>query len=264
MSEPIPDEVIKQLRAPLPPEAVSQHPTKKYLSSIKVIYMVERLNEVFGLGGWEDNYEIVEATASSQMIVVRGSISIPAYGIVRKAFGGNDNPDRGDAYKGACTDALSKMCSMIYLGMDIYKGQAQEGQQPAESPARRQAKGKEKLKRDSIEGKVSDVKILSDNAVWIELNFNKMPIRSVLEEPSRLLKNSLGCQVGLMGVWQKTKAKNGMPARDYFDVTHVLDVLHPVPDMHYSQLQPNPNSLLTAEEMSPPLDFGEPKGSKRK
>lgn len=30
----------------LPDEAVSQHPTKKFLSSIKSIYVTERLNEV--------------------------------------------------------------------------------------------------------------------------------------------------------------------------------------------------------------------------
>ena len=36
----------------LPDEAVSQHPTKKFLSSIKSIYVTERLNEVFGVGSW--------------------------------------------------------------------------------------------------------------------------------------------------------------------------------------------------------------------
>jgi len=35
------------IKKPLPPEAVTQHPTKTYLSSIKAIYVTERLNEVF-------------------------------------------------------------------------------------------------------------------------------------------------------------------------------------------------------------------------
>tara|TARA_R110000851_G_scaffold328191_1_gene498517 strand:- start:1630 stop:1776 length:147 start_codon:yes stop_codon:yes gene_type:complete len=41
------DEMVLKLKAPLPSEAVTQHPTKTYLSSIKAIYVLERLNEVF-------------------------------------------------------------------------------------------------------------------------------------------------------------------------------------------------------------------------
>jgi hypothetical protein len=78
---------------------------------IKVIYVVERLNDVFGLNGWHVDNEIVE---TGRMVVVRATLSIPRYSIAIEQFGGNDNPDRGDAYKGACTDALSKCAS--YLG----------------------------------------------------------------------------------------------------------------------------------------------------
>ena len=39
--------------------------------------------------------------------------------IAIEQFGGNDNPDRGDAYKGACTDALSKCASYLGIGMDV-------------------------------------------------------------------------------------------------------------------------------------------------
>jgi hypothetical protein len=54
--------------------------------------------------------------------VVRATLSIPRYAIAIEQFGGNDNPDRGDAYKGACTDALSKCASYLGIGMDVYKG----------------------------------------------------------------------------------------------------------------------------------------------
>jgi len=37
-------------------------------------------------------------------------------------FGGNDNADLGDAYKGACTDALTKIGSYLEIGMDVFKG----------------------------------------------------------------------------------------------------------------------------------------------
>ena len=43
----IDNDMVLKLKAQLPDEAVSQHPTKTYLSSIKAIYVLERLNEVF-------------------------------------------------------------------------------------------------------------------------------------------------------------------------------------------------------------------------
>jgi hypothetical protein len=134
----IPDEIVAALRQPLPREAIKPHPTKPYLSTIKTIYSIERLNEVFGMNGWFDHYEVVnigepkpyEKTVNGQsktlytspMVVVKGELTIPEYGIRREAFGGHDNEDLGDAYKGACTDALSKMVSALYIGMDVYKG----------------------------------------------------------------------------------------------------------------------------------------------
>ena len=74
---------------------------------------------MFGLNGWEDDYEVIE---TGPMVVVRACLRIPKYGIVRQQYGGNDNPDRGDAYKGACTDALTKCASQIGIAIDVYKG----------------------------------------------------------------------------------------------------------------------------------------------
>ena len=115
----LPEDLKKKLKEPLPREAVSPNPQKPGLSVIKVIYIVERLNDVFGLNGWQVCNEIVE---TGKMVVVRATLSIPRYGIAVEQFGGNDNPDRGDAYKGACTDALSKCASYLGIGMDVYKG----------------------------------------------------------------------------------------------------------------------------------------------
>jgi hypothetical protein len=114
-----PEDVKAKLKEPLPREAVSPNPQKPGLSVIKVIYVVERLNEVFGLNGWHVDNEVVE---TGRMVVVRATLSIPRYAIAVEQFGGNDNPDRGDAYKGACTDALSKCASYLGIGMDVYKG----------------------------------------------------------------------------------------------------------------------------------------------
>ena len=115
----LPPDLLEKLKAPLPPQAVSPNPERPGLSAIKVIYVVERLNEVFGLNGWHIANEVVEKGA---MVVVKGTLTIDDYGIRIEQYGGNANPDRGDAYKGACTDALSKCASYIGIGMDVYKG----------------------------------------------------------------------------------------------------------------------------------------------
>jgi hypothetical protein len=115
----LPEELKTKLKEPLPDEAVSPNPLKPGLSAIRVIYVVERLNDVFGLNGWRVDNEVVE---TGRMVVVRATLAIPKYGIAIEQFGGNDNPDRGDAYKGACTDALSKCASYLGIGMDVYKG----------------------------------------------------------------------------------------------------------------------------------------------
>jgi hypothetical protein len=124
----ITDEMAKMLREPLPPEAISQHPTKTYLSSIKAIYVVERLNKVFGIGTWQLESDVIND--KTDMIVVKARLTIPEYGINLPSFGGNDNGgqdnknfDLGDAYKGATTDALTKICSLLEIGIDVFKGQ---------------------------------------------------------------------------------------------------------------------------------------------
>jgi hypothetical protein len=122
------------LAKPLPKEAISPHPTKKYLSTIKAIYVVERLNQVFGVGQWFIN-PIAVAEATEKMVVILSEFRAPDYGIVLQAYGGNDNSDRGDAYKGAVTDALTKIGSYLGIGMDVFKGfgdKAQDKPQPTE------------------------------------------------------------------------------------------------------------------------------------
>lgn len=119
----------------LPDEAVSQHPTKKFLSSIKSIYVTERLNEVFGVGSWRVETEIVER--SERMVVVKLRFSIPEYGIYYECFGGNDNADLGDACKGATTDALTKVCSWLGIGAEVFKGKQTGAGAPPQSSVQR-------------------------------------------------------------------------------------------------------------------------------
>lgn len=111
-----------QLVRPLPQEAVTPHPTKTYLSSIKSIYVTERLNEVFGVGSWR--VEVDKVDQANKMVVVKVRLTIPAYGIDYECYGGNDNSDLGDAYKGATTDALTKIASWLGIGQEVFKGEA--------------------------------------------------------------------------------------------------------------------------------------------
>lgn len=121
-------EMRDKLRAPLPPEAIKAHPTKTYLSSIKPIYVTERLNDVFGVGVWQQRAEMVER-ADKGTVIIKLSFSIPEYNVYYESFGGNDNGgegsknfDLGDAYKGASTDALTKIASFMEIGIDVFKG----------------------------------------------------------------------------------------------------------------------------------------------
>lgn len=117
------------LTRPLPAEAVTPHPTKTYLSSIKSIYVTERLNEVFGVGAWR--VETNKVDQSNKMVVVKVRLTIPAYGIDYECYGGNDNADLGDAYKGAVTDALTKIASWLGIGQEVFKGEAGKAHKPS-------------------------------------------------------------------------------------------------------------------------------------
>lgn len=122
------EQLKAELSAPLPKEAIKPHPTKTYLSSIKAIFVTERLNSVFGIGEWTLKVAEIER-GDKGMIVVKGTLEVPDYGIYYESYGGNDNGgeasknfDLGDAYKGATTDAITKICSYMEIGIDVFKG----------------------------------------------------------------------------------------------------------------------------------------------
>lgn len=140
------EDMRQQLCKPLPPEAVTPHPTKKYLSSIKSIYVTERLNEVFGVGSWKVKTEVIDN--SSKMIVCKVTFSIPEYGIEYECFGGNDNADLGDAYKGATTDALTKIASWMGIGGEVFRGEA--GKTTAKVQPQQSAPQRKKLTLDAL------------------------------------------------------------------------------------------------------------------
>jgi hypothetical protein len=150
-----------QLVRPLPQEAVTPHPTKTYLSSIKSIYVTERLNEVFGVGSWR--VEVDKVDQANKMVVVKVRLTIPAYGIDYECYGGNDNSDLGDAYKGATTDALTKIASWLGIGQEVFKGEAGKVLQRA-TP--------KKEKKILTEDKLMDADFLQRLVTWVHDHTN--------------------------------------------------------------------------------------------
>lgn len=142
------EQLKAELYAPLPAEAIKQHPTKTFLSTIKPIYITDRLNEVFGIGKWQTKTENVLVNDNGT-VVNKTTLIIEEYGIYYECFGGNDNGgsgskgfDLGDAFKGATTDALNKIASYLGIGIDVYRGKQshqsngyQSNPAPAPSPS---------------------------------------------------------------------------------------------------------------------------------
>lgn len=131
---------LELIKKPLPLEAVKPHPTKTYLSSIKAIYVTERLNEVFWVWVWQIRVR-KEETWKSGMIVVHTIFEVPTYWIYYECFGGNDNGwetsknfDLWDAYKWATTDAITKIASWIWIWIDVFKWKWNQQKEPDITP----------------------------------------------------------------------------------------------------------------------------------
>ena len=114
------EELREALSKELPLEALQPIPGKPYLTSIKGIYVKERFNEVFGVGGWRVKVEFVERKEDA--VVVKVIFEVPEKNIYYECYGGNNNKDLGDAYKGATTDALTKIGSYLGVGLEVFKG----------------------------------------------------------------------------------------------------------------------------------------------
>lgn len=100
------------------------------LTSIKSGYVVERLNNVFGLGNWGVRVHTAEVVKDeillSGVLLVRDWCSELFYGSQKLA----DYPSRGDAYNGAKTRILSKAASHIGVGNQVFKGNTDKSPRP--------------------------------------------------------------------------------------------------------------------------------------
>lgn len=124
------DEQYELLGKALPSWAVKKHPTKVGMSAIHPMAIIDRLNEVFGLGGWNFTTEFIscesrmQKTQKGERLVydsaVKGRLEIE--NLILEQYGGSTNDDKGDALKGGATDSLTKIASYLGIGAEIYKG----------------------------------------------------------------------------------------------------------------------------------------------
>lgn len=130
----LPSEYREKLSKPIPKDMIGKHPTKTFLSVIKAIAVVERMNDVFGIDGWNLEHEIVDITevkskdGSVPYVVMKGRIYIRKYDLYTPyQYGGHQLGGRGtepaDGYKSAVTDIQSKCSSYLEIGIQVFKGQ---------------------------------------------------------------------------------------------------------------------------------------------
>lgn len=159
----LPSKFRAALSAPFPPEALKEYPGAKHLSTIKAAWVINRLNSVFGLGGWDiitdreeiihfpvyatewtgsktiyklntDGQRIVEANVPN--IVLKCRILIrefnlatpPQYGAWPLA---GKNQEVNDAFKSAQTDAISKIAgNYLEVGIHVFMGMQSHNSKP--------------------------------------------------------------------------------------------------------------------------------------
>jgi hypothetical protein len=121
----ITDEMREKLRAPFPEDAYRAHPTKTFLTTLKAMYVTERLNDVFGVGRWHIEPEVIERT--DNYVLIKGvfmSLDYEVSSIIQ--YGGHSttgtNVEIADGYKSALTDCMSKIASYLEVGIDMFKG----------------------------------------------------------------------------------------------------------------------------------------------
>ncbi len=118
------------------------------------------------------------------MVVIKGVLTVPSLNIRRVQFGGNDNRDRGDAYKGAVTDALGKCASMLGIGAHVYR----DGEPSESETANTETENVDKLV-ELLEKNEKDVNHYLISHEWIkdDQTFRELPVKrqqDIIAKPS--------------------------------------------------------------------------------
>lgn len=120
-------EKSEALSRKLPDWAVKPNPMNSKMSVINPMAVIDRFNEVFGVGAWNFHTEFISmhdakmGAKDAFHATSKSVVTVPSEGIHLEQFGGSTNMDRGDALKGSATDALTKIASYLGVGSTIYK-----------------------------------------------------------------------------------------------------------------------------------------------
>ena len=121
----------KLLKKDFPSEALSVDNSRGFpLTSIKAAYVIERLNDVFGIGGWSYDFSDFEEIQGEITTVVTLFIhSQDNEHLAIKQAGGKRiiKTNITDARKSAVTDGLTKCASILGIGHNIFKGKVKVG-----------------------------------------------------------------------------------------------------------------------------------------
>jgi len=192
----LPSVMREKLNKAMPAESIGRHPSMSFLSTIKSIYVTERLNDVFGSGGWDLETEIVKEERLVHNVkgkdilydhvIVRGRLYFREFDLYGpNQFGGHDDKTMMavNAYKGAITDCLSKCASLLEIGIQVFKGNPDD-----RTPGNKSKRLDENTPKKVISEEVVDEFLSKDSDANLE-GMKKPPIEEdvdpiELEDPS--------------------------------------------------------------------------------
>lgn len=116
------------LTAPFPASAVHFRPLiVKDGRALAVAYLdaravMQRLDSVFGVGGWKDRYQIV----NSGSVLCTLAVKVDGEWVEKMDVGSpSEQPDEGDRLKAAVSDSLKRTACKIGVGRYLYRVPAQ-------------------------------------------------------------------------------------------------------------------------------------------
>lgn len=173
-------EIYEALSADLPLEAVeraSKEITRKGYDTTgyQYQYLVNRLNEVCGIGGWDFSWKILKEVQGKWRdggdfwdITTEVTVILRLPGedekdkerwVGRTCVGGNRANNYADALKGAITNGFKKTVAFFGLGRRAYEGTIDEDYRPWEKPTTAEVEaGKKKTQQDIVSAEDSSLR----------------------------------------------------------------------------------------------------------
>ena len=118
-----PEELAARLQEPFAPDEVRWKPqTVKGNRALAIAYIdarlvMDRLDEVFGVGGWQTEYR-----ETKEGVVCRLSVRAGGEWVTHEDVGGeSEQPDEGDRQKAAFSDSLKRVAVHLGVGRYLYR-----------------------------------------------------------------------------------------------------------------------------------------------